>query len=93
MLGKQTIEAEILEESVEFVHEKKWIARSHLLNTPSLLRDWRGHLMVAKYAGYRTVFTVGHTELACLTYMVSTLVGKSSIYELVSSRFFLMLTE
>lgn len=29
MLGKKTMVAEILKESVEFVREKKWIARSH----------------------------------------------------------------
>ena len=30
MLGKKTMEAEILKEAVEFAREKKWIARSHL---------------------------------------------------------------
>ena len=31
MLGKKTMEAEILKEAVEFAREKKWIARSPLL--------------------------------------------------------------
>eukprot|EP01133_Synstelium_polycarpum_P016275 gene16275-19356_t len=30
MLGKKTMEAEILKEAVEFSREKKWIARSPL---------------------------------------------------------------
>ena len=30
MLGKKTMEAEILKEAVEFAREKKWIARSPL---------------------------------------------------------------
>lgn len=32
MLGKKTMEAEILREAVELAREKKWIARSPLLN-------------------------------------------------------------
>jgi transposase len=32
MLGKKTMEAEILKEAVEFAREKKWIARSPLLD-------------------------------------------------------------
>ena len=32
MLGKKTLEAEILKEAVEFAREKKWIARSPLLD-------------------------------------------------------------
>jgi transposase len=31
MLGKKTMEAEILKEAVEFAREKKWIARAPLL--------------------------------------------------------------
>lgn len=31
MLGKKTMEAEILKEAVEFAREKKWLARSPLL--------------------------------------------------------------
>ena len=31
MLGKKTLEAEILKEAVEFAREKKWIARAPLL--------------------------------------------------------------
>jgi len=31
MLGKKTMEAEILKEAVEFAREKKWFARSPLL--------------------------------------------------------------
>jgi transposase len=30
VLGKKTMEAEILKEAVEFAREKKWIARSPL---------------------------------------------------------------
>ncbi|WP_366523163.1 transposase [Janthinobacterium sp.] len=65
----------------------------HLLGTRALLQDWRGHLMVHDYAGYRAVFTAGHTEFACLAHMVGALVGKSSIYEVARSGFCLMLTE
>jgi transposase len=32
MLGKKTMEAEILKEAVEFARERKWIARSPLLD-------------------------------------------------------------
>ena len=32
MLGKKTMEAEILREAVELAREKKWIARSPLLD-------------------------------------------------------------
>jgi transposase len=31
MLGKKTMEAEILKEAVDFAREKKWIARAPLL--------------------------------------------------------------
>jgi len=32
------------------------------------LRDWRGHLMVDDYAGYKALFREGITELACLAH-------------------------
>ena len=32
----------------------------------AFLKDRRGHLMVADYAGYKALFTTGPTELACL---------------------------
>jgi len=32
------------------------------------LRDWRGHLMVDDYAGYKALFQTGVTELACLAH-------------------------
>lgn len=35
MLGKKTMEAEILRAAVEFAREKKWIARSPLLDKDS----------------------------------------------------------
>ena len=33
------------------------------------LKDWRGHLMVDDYGGYKALFTQGITELACLAHM------------------------
>ena len=33
------------------------------------LRDWRGHLMVDDYAGYKALFREGITELACLAHV------------------------
>ncbi|HLF67592.1 MAG TPA: IS66 family transposase [Gammaproteobacteria bacterium] len=32
------------------------------------LRDWRGHLMVDDYAGYKTLFANGITELGCMAH-------------------------
>jgi transposase len=32
------------------------------------LQDWRGHLMVDDYAGYKALFRAGITELACLAH-------------------------
>ncbi|PHV09458.1 IS66 family transposase, partial [Chitinimonas sp. BJB300] len=32
------------------------------------LRDWRGHLMVDDYGGYKALFQQGVTELACLAH-------------------------
>jgi len=34
----------------------------------NFLRDWRGHLMVDDYAGYKESFRQGVTELACLAH-------------------------
>lgn len=33
------------------------------------LKDWRGHLMVDDYGGYKVLFTQGIAELACLAHM------------------------
>ena len=33
------------------------------------LQDWRGHLMVDDYAGYKALFANGPTELACLAHI------------------------
>jgi hypothetical protein len=33
------------------------------------LKDWRGHLMVDDYGGYKALFTQGIIELACLAHM------------------------
>ena len=35
----------------------------------AFLKDWRGHLMVDDYAGYKALFTAGPTELACLAHI------------------------
>jgi hypothetical protein len=35
----------------------------------AFLRDWRGHLMVDDYAGYKALFMAGPTELACLAHI------------------------
>ena len=35
----------------------------------AFLRDWRGHLMVDDYAGYKALFAAGPTELACLAHI------------------------
>ena len=35
----------------------------------AFLQDWRGHLMVDDYAGYKALFTTGPTELACLAHI------------------------
>ena len=35
----------------------------------AFLQDWRGHLMVDDYAGYKALFTAGPTELACLAHI------------------------
>jgi transposase len=35
----------------------------------AFLRDWRGHLMVDDYSGYKALFTAGPTELACLAHI------------------------
>lgn len=35
----------------------------------AFLRDWRGHLMVDDYAGYKALFAQGPTELACLAHI------------------------
>jgi transposase len=35
----------------------------------AFLQDWRGHLMVDDYAGYKALFTTGLTELACLAHI------------------------
>lgn len=34
----------------------------------NFLQDWRGHLMVDDYAGYKAIFQQGVTELACLAH-------------------------
>ena len=35
----------------------------------AFLLDWRGHLMVDDYVGYKSLFTAGPTELACLAHI------------------------
>lgn len=35
----------------------------------AFLQDWRGHLMVDDYAGYKALFTAGPIELACLAHI------------------------
>ena len=35
----------------------------------AFLQDWRGHLMVDDYAGYKALFTQGPIELACLAHI------------------------
>ena len=35
----------------------------------AFLRDWRGHLMVDDYAGYKALFAQGPAELACLAHI------------------------
>jgi transposase len=35
----------------------------------AFLRDWRGHLMVDDYAGYKALFAAGPIELACLAHI------------------------
>ena len=35
----------------------------------AFLKDWRGHLMVDDYAGYKALFTAGPIELACLAHI------------------------
>jgi transposase len=35
----------------------------------AFLQDWRGHLMVDDYAGYKALFANGPTELACLAHI------------------------
>jgi transposase len=35
----------------------------------AFLHDWRGHLMVDDYAGYKAMFADGPTELACLAHI------------------------
>ena len=35
----------------------------------AFLQEWRGHLMVDDYAGYKALFTAGPTELACLAHI------------------------
>lgn len=35
----------------------------------AFLQDWRGHLMVDDYVGYKALFTAGPTELACLAHI------------------------
>ena len=35
----------------------------------AFLQNWRGHLMVDDYAGYKALFTAGPTELACLAHI------------------------
>ena len=34
----------------------------------AFLKDWQGHLMVDDYAGYKALFALGITELACLAH-------------------------
>lgn len=35
----------------------------------AFLQDWRGHLMVDDYSGYKALFTAGPIELACLAHI------------------------
>jgi transposase len=35
----------------------------------AFLQGWRGHLMVDDFAGYKSLFTAGATELACLAHI------------------------
>jgi transposase len=35
----------------------------------AFLQEWRGHLMVDDYVGYKALFTAGPTELACLAHI------------------------
>ena len=35
----------------------------------AFLQDWRGHLMVDDYSGYKALFAAGPTELACLAHI------------------------
>ena len=35
----------------------------------AFLQDWRGHLMVDDYSGYKALFAQGPTELACLAHI------------------------
>lgn len=35
----------------------------------AFLQDWRGHLMVDDYIGYKALFAAGPTELACLAHI------------------------
>lgn len=35
----------------------------------AFLQQWRGHLMVDDYSGYKALFTAGPTELACLAHI------------------------
>jgi transposase len=35
----------------------------------AFLLDWRGHLMVDDYSGYKAFFAAGHTELACVVHI------------------------
>jgi transposase len=35
----------------------------------AFLQQWRGHLMVDDYVGYKALFTAGPTELACLAHI------------------------
>ena len=35
----------------------------------TFLQDWRGHLMVDDYVGYKALFTAGPIELACLAHI------------------------
>jgi hypothetical protein len=35
----------------------------------AFLQDWRGHLMVDDYAGYKALFNDGRVELACLAHI------------------------
>ena len=35
----------------------------------AFLKDWRGHLMVDDYSGYKALFAAGPTELACLAHI------------------------
>ena len=39
------------------------------VHAKAFLQDWRGHLMVDDYAGYKALFQTGITELACLAHI------------------------